>query len=321
MKMSADAFKYYGGAEGAGMEGKYTTPFCNLLINRPVKGEDYKVEYDENGEPIGFGSINFRVRCMGEDNKHGANFPKYPIWRESERHAFNEKIINHFYYREIGCESIAQFCHKFASTMCEIMPKYNRMILAREEIFDKDNDGKYKMLFGRYDNFTESRKGNDNVEHRKSLTKSGEYFTDAGQSQVIYDEEGNKKVEWDASSGIDTFNRHGGLDNENPEKNVDIKIGTEGGAKGEFPSNYSLYATNTDFSNDFNNVTGGNRTLYNDLTDQEGGNTKTVYNSSVDHKGYKDANAIEFMKELPDAYLAVEQMIFNDLEPLFMGIF
>lgn len=52
---------------------------------------------------------------------------KYPIFDETYRTYLNDKIINHFYFREIGFETAAQFSWYMKRTMNEIMPKYNRI--------------------------------------------------------------------------------------------------------------------------------------------------------------------------------------------------
>lgn len=46
-----------------------------------------------------------RVLDMGYD----LGLKHYPIFSESHRRELNEKIINHFRYREIGYETITQF--------------------------------------------------------------------------------------------------------------------------------------------------------------------------------------------------------------------
>lgn len=52
---------------------------------------------------------------------------KYPIYDENYRVKLNDKIIDHFYFREIGFETAAQFAWYMKRTMNEIMPKYNRL--------------------------------------------------------------------------------------------------------------------------------------------------------------------------------------------------
>lgn len=52
---------------------------------------------------------------------------RYPIFNESYRKPLNDKIIDHFYFQEIGFETPAQFARMMRRTMNEVMPKYNRL--------------------------------------------------------------------------------------------------------------------------------------------------------------------------------------------------
>lgn len=57
---------------------------------------------------------------------------KYPIFDETYRAHLNDKIIDHYFFREIGQETAAQFAQMMKRTMQEIMPKYNRLYDAIE---------------------------------------------------------------------------------------------------------------------------------------------------------------------------------------------
>lgn len=61
---------------------------------------------------------------------------EYPIFEESYRKQLNDKIIDHFFFREIGFETCAQFAWYMRRTMNEIMPYYNEMYLAQAKIDD-----------------------------------------------------------------------------------------------------------------------------------------------------------------------------------------
>lgn len=56
---------------------------------------------------------------------------KYPIFDETYRAKLNDKIIDHFFFREIGFETAAQFAFYMRRTMNEIMPKYNALYRAQ----------------------------------------------------------------------------------------------------------------------------------------------------------------------------------------------
>ena len=51
----------------------------------------------------------------------------YPIWKEDYRKEFETKFINHFYFREIGVETVARFKHNLKERLNLIMPYYNKM--------------------------------------------------------------------------------------------------------------------------------------------------------------------------------------------------
>lgn len=51
----------------------------------------------------------------------------YPIFDETYRSALNSKIIEHYYFREIGFETAELFRRFLNRTMNEIMPYYNKL--------------------------------------------------------------------------------------------------------------------------------------------------------------------------------------------------
>ena len=54
----------------------------------------------------------------------------YPIFDENYRSKLNEKILNHYYMREIGFETAGLFKRYLNVKMEEIMPYYNQMYLS-----------------------------------------------------------------------------------------------------------------------------------------------------------------------------------------------
>ena len=51
----------------------------------------------------------------------------YPIFDEAYRTQLNNKIIDHFYFREIGMETVGNFAWFLRRKMNEIMPYYNQL--------------------------------------------------------------------------------------------------------------------------------------------------------------------------------------------------
>lgn len=60
----------------------------------------------------------------------------YPIFDEQYREFLNSKIIDHYYYREIGLETVDMFIRQLRTKMHEIMPYYNKWYLAENMMAD-----------------------------------------------------------------------------------------------------------------------------------------------------------------------------------------
>lgn len=54
----------------------------------------------------------------------------YPIFDEAYREYLNQKIIDHYYYNEIGLESVDMWIRQMSTKMNEIMPYYNKLYLS-----------------------------------------------------------------------------------------------------------------------------------------------------------------------------------------------
>ena len=60
----------------------------------------------------------------------------YPIFDETYRASLNYKIIHHYWYREIGVESIDAWLYNLAAQMNEMMPFFNQYYLSEQIKFD-----------------------------------------------------------------------------------------------------------------------------------------------------------------------------------------
>lgn len=69
----------------------------------------------------------------------------YPIFNEAHREELNNKIIRHYYFREIGFETSALFSWKLRQLMFEIMPYYNQ--LYESELLEIDPLRDYKEVY------------------------------------------------------------------------------------------------------------------------------------------------------------------------------
>lgn len=62
----------------------------------------------------------------------------YPIFDEQYREFLNAKILDHYWYREIGLETVDMFIRQLRSKMNEIMPYYNKWYQAEDMMSNID---------------------------------------------------------------------------------------------------------------------------------------------------------------------------------------
>ena len=76
------------------------------------------------------GSWPLAYRYVGLDD--------YPIFDEGYRDELNAQIIRHYYFQEIGQETLAQFAFRMRAHMHEVMPYYNRLYRAAAHLDEVD---------------------------------------------------------------------------------------------------------------------------------------------------------------------------------------
>lgn len=69
---------------------------------------------------------------LGDLIEHNVNIFdfEYPFYSEEYRKTFEQHFIDHFYYDEIGQESVARFKHRLKIKFNLIMPYWNKIFLA-----------------------------------------------------------------------------------------------------------------------------------------------------------------------------------------------
>ena len=70
----------------------------------------------------------------------------YPIFDENYRQVLNKYILNHFWMREIGAETVGEFDLFLGNTLNEIMPYYNGLFKMAMSEIDPLTNYKYKEV-------------------------------------------------------------------------------------------------------------------------------------------------------------------------------
>lgn len=218
----------------------------------------------------------------------------YPIFDETYRKELNRKIINHYYFREIGFETPALFRFYLNVAMGENMPYFNQ--LYNSALID----------FNPLENFSETESEN------KAGNKNDDF---TGTSTDTKSESGSstKTDESTATESAESLNVY----SDTPQGMIsiaDIKANTyasnatlaEGTTTGtETAENTASYETAGESSNVSESL---NKQSYTEII------TKT-------RAGNRGENPAEMIKKFRETFLNVDKMVIDSLSKLFMNIF
>ncbi len=116
----------------------------------------------------------------------------YPIFDETYRQSLNDKIIRHYYFQEIGDETVARFRWHLRATMWEQMPYFNQLYESLNLITDPLTNMHYTYSEAIAENVseegTESRTGSVNRDVDVTETHTGDDVTEAAKGTTTTEE-------------------------------------------------------------------------------------------------------------------------------------
>lgn len=98
--------------------------------------------------------VTIELREVVKDTDIFDRCDPFPIWDEAHRGELEKKIIEHYYFRQIGFETVGRFKFKLNTRLREIMPRMNKL---------------YKTTLFKYnpiENYNMEEKGNDKRKHK-----------------------------------------------------------------------------------------------------------------------------------------------------------
>lgn len=110
---------------------------------------------------------------------------KYPIFDENYRRPLNNKILRHYWFREIGFETAELFKRYLNQTLAEIMPYYNQ--LYKSELIEFNplyNVDKYEDSNRKFDGKTDSTTHAEDTGTGNVKTDNTNVFSDTPQGQL-----------------------------------------------------------------------------------------------------------------------------------------
>lgn len=241
----------------------------------------------------------------------------FPIFDENYRNVLEDKILKHYYTREIGAETIGLWKLWLNTRMNEIMPYYNQLyaseVIKFNPMYDVDLTTTHQQTDNRNDNMTESelKVGSRDTDFSSHDEGSSSSHTDNDTST----DDRTKNDHWEMFSDTPS----GGLNGVRDEKylttvmhTTDDKSGSNVHSVNEVDnngssSNSSSGNSDTDYSEDINR----NR--------QVGIKNVQDYASHVVGKTAGKSYS-SMLKEFRETFLNIDMQIINELRDLFLTL-
>lgn len=208
------------------------------------------------------------------------DYPSY--YKDEEKTAFEQKVIDHFYFRQIGQETPARWLHYFRSRIREIMPYYID-IYKSVELFKSVEDPleSYNLT----ETYRESSSGSgSSTDNSTSETTASTHTESTGESENVRK---HSDTPQGSISNIESYMTEGTKVNDNTSTDSDA---TTDGTSNVTASG----STSTESEKDYELVRRGN--------------------IGVQPLGQE-------IKILREAYINVDMMIINELNDLFLGVY
>lgn len=219
------------------------------------------------------------------ENGYDLQLNEYPIFDENYRQKLNQKIINHYYFREIGFETVGLFRFYLKQTMNEIMPYYNQLYESALLEIDPLNTI----------NFTET------------LTR-----TKIGNDTKNFNEDTTVNSNGDSNSNSTKNTNFKDVESDTPQGMLSI-----GNIEGELYASYARISKNEDTTNSTaHQETTDTQKRKND----EKINREDNENYTRTEKGNRESQS-ELLMKYRQTFLNIDMQIINELNNLFMGLY
>ena len=255
----------------------------------------------------------------------------YPIFDESYRSLLNEKIINHYYFREIGMETAELFKRYLNQTMKEIMPYYNQLYKSELLEFnpfynvdktvtaDKNNNHVSDFIgnvTGKNQQTTDSENNQINNSKQQTATSANSVGESVGNSTSI---DKNKNVASDTPQGFLSINS---IDNNTYATTAEMSK-AESITNNKATSNNSENGITDQTTADETKATANSESNATTKTDTTNKTTSNDFENYVNHVVGKSEGETysEMLIKFRETFLNIDMMIIDELKTCFMMIY
>lgn len=215
----------------------------------------------------------------------------FPLFDEAYRSELTEKIIRHYYTREIGFETYGLFKLKLQTKLNEIMPYYNQ--LYESALLTLDPLHNYSLSKSSEGRTTDT---NTRTQSSSGTSSSTTVNNTTTNNQTVADGEAWNKFS-DTPQGAVT-----GLDNDsyltNATKNTDHRTGV---ASGTSEGSTNMMGNTSDQGTTTDNGSGTNNYIENVI-------------------GFSGISQSELLQKFRETFLNIDMMVIEDLEELFFQL-
>ena len=260
-------------------------------------------------ESVGYNSIDEVL-----DSARASVFDfDFPIFDESYRAVLENKILKHYYTREIGAETVGLWKLWLNTRLNEIMPYYNKLYESELIKFNPMYDVDLTTDYQKVDNGTNNKTGSYSESGSFSETGNITENNDTSESFSTTNTKTDKNDHWDYYSDTPQGGVNGLADNTyltNARHITDDTTGSTSGSSGTNTINKDIDTdTSKSGSNSKNGNTSDNATIR---------NVEDYLHHVVGKNG--GISYSKLLTEFRDTFLNIDMMIIGELKDLFMNL-
>ena len=272
---------------------------------------------------------------LGEliDSGFELGLDEYPIFDEDYRSVLYQKIINYYFYHEIGVEDNLRFKRRLNDTLDLIMPMYNKMY--ESTLLELSPLLSYSRTETATDNHaitsSSESSGSNSTTSTNSVTGSG---TSTSENTHVLNKEETGVTENETNNSVKVTGKN--IESETPQGLLtigdieDSVYASKAGIKDDSQIDSGTLASNTNNDtletgtenreNNTTQVTNGtsSNTATNSSTASE--NKSDILNHSLTANGY-DIPLSELLMLYRKTFVNVDKMVIDELRQLFMLVF
>lgn len=265
------------------------------------------------------------------ENNFDIGLKTYPIFDENYRKLLNQKIINHYYFREIGMETAELFKRYLNTTMCEIMPYYNQLYKSELLEFnpfynvdktitaDKNNNSVSDFIgniTGKNTQTADSENTQTNNGKQQTTTAATSTGESVGNSTTTNK---NKNVSSDTPQGFLSINS---IENETYASAAEMG-NAESINNSKATSNNAENGITDQTTADETKATGNSKSNATTETDTANKTTSNDFENYISHVIGKSEGETysEMLMKFRETFLNIDMMIIDELKTCFMMIY